>query len=603
MALPPVYRIHPAIGIARLGDASPDDFFVGPERPNQSGAGVPGLGTMAPPYKAAGKIKRQAARFRVFEYLDKGGKYEVSREINLDEKDVVELAWTVHLANKKASFFQFKGLAGSSALPKSPKPVRRNASVVNRRKLEIDPLPRSIHGRKAAKVEFRKGSSGSSQETWPDPQTVNKIEYLGELRTDDKGRLIVIGAEGICSKQPAAAPIGDYANNDGWFDDTSDGPVTATLRLKKVDGTTAQVDVSGAWVMVAPPDFAPDCLPMVSLYQLLVDTALRGLPIPANEALYSTGELSRFPAMAKDLSAGGMSFASYKPSFDLDILPILRAANHSTWVFQQARHAHVTVGSQDPKAMWSMLSDPGASDALRKMLFGRLRQPGTAGASPQDMPRLLGDDPYDTYKTKFTGLWLTRTQYASMEQWSKSNFVKSLGSERLMVDGPSIPMSVTPHGLDRAALEYMSGGAFFPGIEVGWQVREAKLFKEPFRIKHGAVSVHGYDKPGTPIGPGYFSRQMALPWLADFLQCTAERTGALDWGWWPANRPDVAYASDAEARKRGTQVAWTRSQSPGPPGWGDVPDYDQMLAHWSKFGFVVAQVGGIFLETERGVLP
>jgi hypothetical protein len=28
----PVYRIHPAIGIARLGD-SPDEFYIAPDRP------------------------------------------------------------------------------------------------------------------------------------------------------------------------------------------------------------------------------------------------------------------------------------------------------------------------------------------------------------------------------------------------------------------------------------------------------------------------------------------------------------------------------------------------------------------------------------------
>jgi hypothetical protein len=30
--MPLIYRIHPAVGVARVGD-SPDDFFVGPEAP------------------------------------------------------------------------------------------------------------------------------------------------------------------------------------------------------------------------------------------------------------------------------------------------------------------------------------------------------------------------------------------------------------------------------------------------------------------------------------------------------------------------------------------------------------------------------------------
>ena len=54
-------KIHPAIGIARLGN-SPTEFFIGPELP----------GDHAPPkggYKdARHRIKRQAARFRLFGY-------------------------------------------------------------------------------------------------------------------------------------------------------------------------------------------------------------------------------------------------------------------------------------------------------------------------------------------------------------------------------------------------------------------------------------------------------------------------------------------------------------------------------------------------------
>jgi len=43
----------------------------------------------------------------------------------------------------------------------------------------------------------------------------------------------------------------------GPYDDTSDGPVSATVVLN--DGTTVQV-VDNAWVLVAPPKFAPAAL-------------------------------------------------------------------------------------------------------------------------------------------------------------------------------------------------------------------------------------------------------------------------------------------------------------------------------------------------------
>ena len=64
------YRIHPAIGITRVGD-SPDDYFIGPESPSVP----PPLKQPGAPPAPKGKykdkqqrIKRQGARFRIYEY-------------------------------------------------------------------------------------------------------------------------------------------------------------------------------------------------------------------------------------------------------------------------------------------------------------------------------------------------------------------------------------------------------------------------------------------------------------------------------------------------------------------------------------------------------
>lgn len=91
-------KIHPSIGIARLGSAS--TFFIGPEIPGLRPAGEQ-PGTKVPPYKDGGKIKPQAARFRIFEYLDKNGEYNVSREVSLAKKDVTNLKWTVHIRSMR----------------------------------------------------------------------------------------------------------------------------------------------------------------------------------------------------------------------------------------------------------------------------------------------------------------------------------------------------------------------------------------------------------------------------------------------------------------------------------------------------------------------
>ena len=87
-------RIHPAIGIARVGN-SDTDFFIGPER----------RWDRAPPaggYKDAQcRIKRQAARFRIFGY-DNGVPVE------LTSADAT-IEWSVQLVNRKAVSPGFPG--------------------------------------------------------------------------------------------------------------------------------------------------------------------------------------------------------------------------------------------------------------------------------------------------------------------------------------------------------------------------------------------------------------------------------------------------------------------------------------------------------------
>src|SRR3954452_16204206 len=60
--------IHPAIGIARVGN-SPDEWFIGPEAPGPHPVPAGGF------KDAAGRIKRQAARFRLYG-LDRDGHVE-----------------------------------------------------------------------------------------------------------------------------------------------------------------------------------------------------------------------------------------------------------------------------------------------------------------------------------------------------------------------------------------------------------------------------------------------------------------------------------------------------------------------------------------------
>ncbi|HEU4507651.1 MAG TPA: LodA/GoxA family CTQ-dependent oxidase [Pyrinomonadaceae bacterium] len=583
MALPPIYRIHPAIGIGRVGNADRNTFFIGPELPGRGPIGDATVGTRVPNFKDGGNIKPQAARFRIWEYVEKKGKYEASREINLDQKDCVELKWTVHLANRKASFFKFVRLTGEERA--HPAGNRRNDAVVNRRTLEMDPLPRSIKGRNQAPVKFDKGSSSNpANELWPNPAPSPAIEYLGELRTDPAGRLIVLGGRGVASGR-SGATLTDAFNNDGWFDDVSDGPVTASLTMK-VGGKNKVVKVEPAWFMCGPPDFAPSIKHVVTLYDVLYDMAARELTLPTNEAIYDT-TLKGLADINKEFKAAGSAKLSrYKPSFDEEIFPIIRHGQEQIFVFEALKFVHGSL------AKFAKLGDPSAAAAPdRQALFNRLHPPGLAGpGGAKNMPLLNGDE-YTDPTHKRHALTLTETQFALMEQWVNGNFTAMSGPIP-----PPLPAAViTPHGLDQAALENCIGGAFCPGIEVSWQIRNKKLFSAPFRIDHSAVTQYLGDTSGQ-IRAGHFSRQMAVPWHTDFLACKLQN----GMGWWPAARPDIVYESKADFDNSPKKSkAWTRPSGANWPSGGQSPTRQEFVDNAHKLGILRQNPQFYHVEGER----
>jgi hypothetical protein len=578
----PVLKIHPSIGIARVGD-EPTKFFIGPERPLAGNTGQDaGVGSNVPPFRDGGKIKRQAARFRVFHYPPG----LPAEELNLDHPQVAEIEWTVHLANRKAAFFEFKGQTGAAG-PFSPgtSPPRRNRTIPaadRDAKLVIDPGPRSIKGATAGPVKF-----DSTSGNWPkDSGGAPVINYLGELQTDGKGRLLVLGGRGTSASSNAlpaapvqmseltargfagpnvgaarpAAPLLDYANNDTWFDDISDGPVTAKVKLKS--GKSIAVQFPG-WVLVGPPDFAPEIRSVISLYDTLYDLAARELPTPA-PPFYTPLDLVDLKAL-KDSLAGTPGF---QPEFFFDVQPIIQAGFFARFVHGPVRFSHVTL---DVPNLQSTLP---ADQSSRDTVFSFLRPPAgnTTTSGPGSMPKLFGDK-YDSSGDPKQVAAVTRTQHHILKLWKDGNF---------LVGGAGPSPLFTPEGLDRASLESCVGGAFFPGIECSWLIREKGLYSEPFRIKHGATD------GSLTVGPGFFSQQMALPWQADFMDC-AKDDGPLAtfFGWWPAQRPDDVYTTAADAAAQTNMVAWDRGV-PAPLGSPRGETHLNMVLRWNKLGFVVS---------------
>jgi hypothetical protein len=347
----PVYRIHPSIGIARLGD-SPDQFYIGPDKPaalptecdlegnpvmSPYGAGVP-----VKNFKdAQGRIKRQAARFQVYVYDDESPE---GRPLNLtnpvqgggNHGRLIDVQWRVHVANKKSAWYEFHGLQGEHGYDDTC-PLR-NASITDpnqRQRLIIDPGPRFVNTNDRRRASFDRNSSCYAPIFPPENLSPRPIDTLGDLLTDNAGRLLVLGGHGnsgSCLSGLGQPSINNYANNDGWFDDISDGPVMARLVMYSDEVQAIRyIDVEyPAWVIVGYPRYCPEILDMVTLDDVVYDLAVRkfawrtdlyGVPgtFPSPQAIDASdrGALMHWNAGPLDWNPG------YKPWFYRDVWPLL----------------------------------------------------------------------------------------------------------------------------------------------------------------------------------------------------------------------------------------------------------------------------------------
>lgn len=569
-----IYRIHPAIGVARVGDS--DEWYVAPDR----AGGLPLLPdgsafTSADFRDAAKRLRRQGARFEVYAYED-GGAGDPGRPVRAGAGGVAAIEWTVHLANKKATWYEFDVNLGEYGY--SPDHPLRNAGVTGARertKMMIDPGPRTVAGPNQAVDFSRTDNPAGYPMKWP-PRRLRPwtIDTLGGLRTDDDGNLVVLGGHGHSGTTEDPPAIVDYANNDRWWDDTSDGPVTARLLME--DGAKVEVDAS-AWVLVAPPRYAPQLLNLVTLYDTIFDVTVR--------------EMGYRPEIFRD----GLWQPDYRPSWKDEVEPILQRAHRYPWVSAIPPHPH----DMD----FDKLGDPDpAFDGLRTYYLEMVRPPDYPNwrESPYTgqpmMPYLAGDNCLTPGSLQSAMATVTRTQYFFLEQWAKGKF---LAGRRRTAERPG-------EALDRAALENCVGAAFSPGIEMTWICRNTALYEEPFRLRRKR-SVEPPLSLGQDLAaglePGDVSRYMAVPWQADFNECSSQPVGDRIVWWWPVQRPNFVHVRDGKKTLQRPWLGTARDQN--------APDYIQfgddldMVKLWHQLGFVFDEGTPSrpeFVEVER-VLP
>jgi hypothetical protein len=657
-----IYRIHPSIGVARVGNSP--EYVIAPETmAGQFDPRVPGVmgGLPIPPDRQddvvtsadlrdkEGALKRHAARFRVFAYEDRetetwprgdGEEVKIGREIG--GKKVTDIIWTVHVANKKANCFRLEedniqGIDGFSdgrlpdirnvCLTKADQPqppCEKRIDFLNDperiAKLTIDPGPRAIRGTSSETVAFDKETVPSVYDfttsnivTLPDyprsfpafadmDQPSGPIDTLGELRSDSSGHLLVLGGYGRAAgwKIEGKAPVGEDVNNDQWFDDTSDGPVSATLVFD--DG--AQVEAAGAWVTTTDPSFAPQILNMVSAWDDIYDSWVRNLDL----------EPSVFNSSTKTF------IMDYRPTFDDQIAPIFKSAAQQRWVANLSPHG---VSAHKLLDTVTAADDPRQSElaGIYPIFRNPFKPDGPQRWNTRMMPLALGDG-YEPF------LSLRKTQYFFLTCWNEGQGSFQPGSKQL---GPG-------EYLDKAVLVNCLGGRFSPGIDVTFVVREPAIYvlpwqtakKGPFRLRKKPLDysrAFQRDQPFLTVGyvprhreedglePGDLGKFMAVPWHTDYNSCATHPpypnpSGNRKVFWsWPAQRPvAVNLAADVrwigEKRKEdlkpgeemrlhpvlGTQRWSLRgfgTDSPNAERWGRYQERVDILDNWHRVGAIL----------------
>lgn len=597
------FSIHPKIGVARLGNSA-TAFYLGPETTGGlpiecDTGGNPIIVNGQPKYvekfkDATGGIKRQAAQFKICEHLTDG----TVQEVTLQDPRIAKITWTAHVANKKPIWFTFSELLGDlefgewNSYGKQHVPLNNSDTMdpVQRKALMIDPGPRSVE-QPGERQEFSRYTPPKDYTYFSFPPTsLNPpINSLGEIRMDASGRLVLLGGFGHSA---GTGTLSSFRGASDWWDDISDGYVAATISFQ--DGT--MLDLQPAWVIVGSPKYAPALVNFVTLDDTMYDIAVRFLGY--NEKLYDPSVWpGRFPNGDHYDPCAGFN-PDFRPSYQRDIEPIIRRPESYRWVAQVPSMVDFSRPSFNPE-------DPSEANRLnRERYFGFFRVPvppqsyqfiHTVENGPNTlfskegaplMPLNSGDNSV-TNQLIYKFLTLTPTQYFFLHQWAVGKFDPG--------DAPA-DNHADVIDLDRQVLGNLVGGPFSPGIETTWIVRSPELYSAPFTIdiahwkgsnaelavfyQHNGLSLTSDPQNGDGTEPGDLTKRMAIPWQADFFDCTVQTPNITN----PA--VNQSPADDGIQIPPAFYVYWWPPQSPMHVIAGDLTPGHQVLD-----GYVAAQPG------------
>ena len=558
-------KVHPGIGVARVGNAE-TAYFIGPELSSPPPA-VPGERR-----DATGALKRQAARFRIYGYNKAG---EVVAELTPDS---AKIEWQVQLANLKASWYQFQIALDIPEAANSPPSLKRNKDS-DPSVLAIVAPPKKLSGADANALVCEGQFNG---------QPV----YLGEIKTDSDGHLIVLGGRGKTGSLPGAT-ITTFANNDGWHDDVSDGPVTATVSIAGRD-----IHVDPAWVVVAPPNYAPDLKGVRTAYDLIRDVFI------------DAGSLALPQAV----------------SFTQDVLPIFERLAGLQWVNDGYASAFGYGGSHDvlSPALLEKLGDGSERNrAFRYEVFNSFRDFNKDSWSPAAWPWLYGDAMDIPFApTPRQSVMLAKHQLFCLRRWAEGKFTSDFpAATEDFATLEDVPLTRQPAMLDRAALDFCLADAFHPGCEMTWPMRHATMYMAPFRIRHrrddetvyptgdalSSAEALASDGPLYGQRAGWITRWMALPWHTDTASCRSQAAYDPTYNpfvptFWPARVPnqvlteeDYSIAVDTTKPREERVAAFRKRMDWVDLGLGDKPYLQQIVDMLKRYGAMA------LVEARKGV--
>jgi L-Lysine epsilon oxidase N-terminal/L-lysine epsilon oxidase C-terminal domain len=471
------FGIYPPLGISRIGNS--DEYFLASDVPGKAPVVENG-------YKDnKGRIKKQVSRFRIYG-LDEAGK--VVKEITAN--DGASITWRVHVANRKAAWYQFINALDMGPLSKSVLPRNAAEILLRQKNLVIDPGPKEITGKNVQGVEYQLTGGQFRGTEVP----------LGEIRTDDDGRLLVFGGNGNSASCDGSRAF-TFANNDNWHDDISDGTVRATIHF---EGNMYEAEP--AMVAVVPPNFGPGLFGITTMYDVVLDLFIRS----------------------------GWVAAPEKINFWEHVYPVLERTVSTQWV---NGGFYMLFGHNSPcdftsPLLLNQLSTPGdENEAVRKTIAGWYRNPSATVFEPEKFPPVYGDAIGEYSDIPNVHMPITQTQYAWMQQWAEGNFVSDKPVDTAfdrLAPGEQVA------ALTRAPLEECLGGPFHPGIELTWPFRNLMMWEKPFRLKilpEGIAPKDDYGPLLTPdialgnegpldgSGPGSLTRWLGVPWQTDEASC------------------------------------------------------------------------------------